>query len=129
MSLLSALFLCSTDGGCKNALLNAGLNDPEALFLYKIWDDIPDQRTFASKYLSILTNREIVLEVKTLYDMYLLAIKFEKNGNKEEAANWYYEICSKAEGLFAAECCYRAYRLGKKEAGEKLKGYYRYFLE
>jgi aspartyl-tRNA(Asn)/glutamyl-tRNA(Gln) amidotransferase subunit B len=33
------------------------------------------------------------------------------------------------ERLNLEECCYRAYRLGKKEAGEFLKGYYRYFLE
>jgi hypothetical protein len=49
MSLLSALFICSTDGNCKNALLNAGLNDPEALFLYRIWDEIPDQKSLFLK--------------------------------------------------------------------------------
>jgi hypothetical protein len=130
MSLLSALFICSTDGGgCKNALLNAGLNDPEALFLYRIWDEIPDQRAFSSNYLSILTNRGVKLEIRTLYDRYLLAVMLERKNQKEKAAEEYYIICSKAEGLLSAECCYRAYKLGKKEAGEFLKGYYRYFLE
>jgi hypothetical protein len=129
MSLLSALFICSTDGGCKNALLNAGLNDPEALFLYRIWDEIPDQKTFSSNYLSILTNREVKLEIRTLYDRYLLAVMLERKNQKEKAAEEYYIICSKAEGLLSAECCYRAYKLGKKGAGEFLKGYYRYFLE
>lgn len=130
MSLLSALFICSTDeGGCKNALLNAGLNDPEALFLYRIWDEIPDQRAFSSNYLAILTNREVKLEIKTLYDRYLLAVVLERKNQKEKAAEEYYIICSKGEGLLSAECCYRAYKLGKKEAGEFLKGYYRYFLE
>jgi len=129
MSLLSALFICSTDGNCKNALLNAGLNDPEALFLYRIWDEIPDQRTFSSNYLSILTNREVKLEIRTLYDRYLLAVMLERKNQKEKAAEEYYIICSNAEGLLSAECCYRAYKLGKKEAGELLKGYYRYFLE
>jgi hypothetical protein len=129
MSLLSALFICSTDGNCKNALLNAGLNDPEALFLYRIWDEIPDQKTFSSNYLSILTNREVKLEIRTLYDRYLLAVMLERKNQKEKAAEEYYIICSNAEGLLSAECCYRAYKLGKKEAGELLKGYYRYFLE
>jgi hypothetical protein len=129
MSLLSALFICSTDGGCKNALLNASLNDPEALFLYKIWDEIPDQRTFASNYLLILTDREVKLEINTLYDRYLLAVMLERKNQKEKAAEEYYTICLKAKDLFSAECCYRAYKLGKKEAKEVLKGYYRYFLE
>lgn len=134
MSLLSALFVCSTDGGCKNALLNASKNDPEALFLYKIWDEIPDKKGFASIYLSILTNRNIAIEEKSLYDTYLLAVFFERKGSRDHAANKYYEICQKGEGLFAAECCYRAYKLGKKEAKGILKGrfkdkYYIYFLE
>ncbi len=134
MSLLSALFVCSMNGGCKNALLNAAQNDPEALFLYRIWDEIPDQKNFSKTYISILTNKNVNIEVKNLYDTYLLAVFFQNNGLKEDASREYLKICKEGDGLFGAECCFRAYKLGRKEAKGILKTryknrYYLYFFE
>ncbi len=134
MSLLSALFVCATYGECKNALLNASKYDAEALFLYRIWDEIPEQKKFASTYIAILTQKNVNVEIKTPYDRYLLAVFFESKGMRGEAANEYFKICREARGLLGAETCFRAYRLGIKDAKQVMKkrfenNYYLYFVD
>ncbi len=137
MSLLfNALYLCYLEKGCKTALLQASKESAEAAFLYRVWDDIPDKKNFAYGYMTVLRGdfREDRFKVKSVYDRYVLAVFYERMGRKDRAAREYLKVCREAEGLFAAETCYRAYRLGIDSARVILKRrfpdtYYLYFVE
>jgi len=137
MSLLfNALYLCYLERGCKSALLQASKESAEAAFLYRVWDNIPDKKNFAYGYMMILRGdfREDRFRVKSVYDRYVLAIFYERMGKKDKAAREYLTVCREAEGLFAAETCYRAYSLGIDSARAILRRrfpdtYYLYFVE
>ena len=135
-SLFNALYLCYLGQGCKAALLQAAKKDAEAAFLYRVWDRIPDHKNFAYGYMKVLRGdfREREFEVKSIYDRYILAVFHERLGHRERAAREYMAVCEKAEGLFAAESCYRAYTLGLTSAKDVLKRrfpdtYYLYFTD
>lgn len=135
-TLFNALYLCYIGRGCKSALLQAAQESAEAAFLYRVWDGIPDKRNFAYGYMRVLRGdfRRDEYEIKTPYDHYVLAVFYERMGKKDRAAREYMEVCKGAEGLFAAESCYRAYRLGIEAAKEVLKSrfpntYYLYFVD
>ncbi|NPA80442.1 MAG: hypothetical protein GXO29_05285 [Thermotogae bacterium] len=134
-SLLNALYLCVVGQGCKAALLQAARESSEAAFLYRVWDAIPDKKNFAFGYLRLergdFSPKDF--KPKSPYDHYILALFYERSGKAEKAAKEYYEVCRRTDGLFAAESCYRAYRLGVEEAKRVMKErfsstYYMYFL-
>ncbi len=134
--LFNAMYMCYLERGCKPALLQAAQKSAEASFLYRVWDGIPDKKNFAYGYMRVLRGdfKASEYRVKSPYDHYVLAVFYERAGKREKAAEEYMEVCKEAEGLFAAESCYRAYRLGKEEAKEVLKErfpntYYLYFVD
>lgn len=129
------MYICYLGTGCKAALLQASQKSAEAAFLYRVWDAIPNPKTFAYSYVLLLRGDFTPKGFKpeSPHHEYVLAVYHERRGEREKAAGIYYKVCKRTEGLFAAENCYRAYRLGVKEAGEELlrrfpNTYYVYFL-
>ncbi|NPB03539.1 MAG: hypothetical protein GXO39_03905 [Thermotogae bacterium] len=134
-ALFNALYMCYVGQGCRSALLQASQSSAEAAFLYRVWEQIPNKKNFAYGYMRILRGDFKISEfkLKSPYDHYVLGVFYEKVGRRKNAAHEYYTTCLKTKGLFAAESCYRAYRLGIDSAKVILKRrfpehYYLYFV-